>query len=230
MIRLSTRLLVISPHLDDAVLSCAGALMHSTDAVAATLLAGTPADSLPLTDWDQRCGYTSASQAMQARRREDQAALSRLGAGSRHLDFLDAQYAPTHDVEDLATAIQMLVKETLPATILVPLGLFHSDHLLVHDAAMRVCSRGRGARHWLCYEDSPYARKPGLLQERLAHLHARGRRLTPVSLCTSCPDDEARKLHALEHYRSQLHHMGLAGAGAKPLPTERYWQIEDAAQ
>ncbi|MFC4278559.1 PIG-L deacetylase family protein [Achromobacter aloeverae] len=230
MLPFSRRLLVISPHLDDAVLSCAWAMGHSGEAVAATLLAGEPEGDPPLTPWDRRCGFASARQAMQARRREDRAAVGQLGAVARQLDFLDAQYGPTHTEKDLAAAILALLMEIGPDTVLLPLGLYHSDHFQAHEAALRARTRDRGAqRRWLCYEDLPYARKRGLLQERLAGLHALGRRLTPLAVDAPTREDLAEKERALRHYRSQLGEMGLAGADANgaALPAERYWQLDE---
>ncbi len=231
MTPLGRRLLVLSPHLDDAVLSCAWALMHCEHAVAATLLAGTPAGDYPLTDWDRRCGFASAADAMRARRDEDRAALGELGAQPHHLDFLDAQYAPAHGVEDLAPAIVALLRESNPDAVLMPLGLYHSDHVLVHEGARRVRSRDRTAqRRWFCYEDIPYTRKPLLLQQRLASLHADGVALTllvhgePGAAC------QVRKRRALSHYRSQLFDLGLSETDSRPLPAERYWLIEETAR
>ncbi|MDR5780666.1 PIG-L family deacetylase [Caballeronia sp. LZ065] len=86
------RLLVISPHLDDAVFSCGALLAAGTDALVCTVFAGTP--EMPMvTGWDTACGFSDAHQAMEARRAEDIAALEILGARARHLSFLDSQYA-----------------------------------------------------------------------------------------------------------------------------------------
>lgn len=225
--RVPTRLLVISPHLDDAVLGCACALLSFPGAVVLTLFAGVPGPTQSLTDWDERCGYRSSTQAMTRRRQEDAAALRALQARPWHLDFLDAQYRKTEPAQEtLAQAIRDAVSETDPHMVMIPLGLFHSDHLRVHDAAWAAWSGGDG-RWWFCYEDLPYVRKCGILQERLARLHAARKVLTPHTLDIGIDAQDSRlaKRDALACYGSQLPSMGMQPDSVWTLPSERYWRM-----
>jgi LmbE family N-acetylglucosaminyl deacetylase len=58
-----------------------------------TLVAGRPASSRDVTEWDAACGFDEHDDVVAARRAEDAAALALLGASPIWLDFLDAQYA-----------------------------------------------------------------------------------------------------------------------------------------
>lgn len=74
------RRLVVSPHLDDAVLSCEAVIGGDRQAEVVTVFTDAPpGDSASA--WDARCGFATAREAMAARRREDIAAL----AGTPHL-------------------------------------------------------------------------------------------------------------------------------------------------
>ena len=116
-----TEFLVLSPHLDDAVLSCGRLLARCRGAVVATLFAGSPSPALS-TNWDCKSGYTDSDNAMTARRREDRAALESLGAVPFHCEILDGQYGPGADRQDrLAATIQNLVAKFEPAVLVTPL-------------------------------------------------------------------------------------------------------------
>src|SRR4051794_22622949 len=77
--------IVVSPHLDDAVLSCGGQLGPETTAV--TVFAGAPPPGTPLPEWDRLTGASDPHAQVLLRRSEDAEALRRLGAAYRHLDF-----------------------------------------------------------------------------------------------------------------------------------------------
>ena len=62
-------MVVISPHLDDAVFGCGRLLASRPGSIVVTLFAGVPDDAGQLTDWDARCGFTTAGEAVWARRR-----------------------------------------------------------------------------------------------------------------------------------------------------------------
>ncbi|HEX6364363.1 MAG TPA: PIG-L family deacetylase, partial [Albitalea sp.] len=152
-------MLVVSPHLDDAVLSCGRRLAAHPGGVVVTVFAGTPRDGERLTDWDARCGFAGAAQAMAARRDEDRAALARLRARPVWLDFLDAQYGETPALEAVREALAHVLGEARPDTVLYPLGLFHSDHLLAHEAS-RLALAAHPRVRALAYEDVPYRGVP----------------------------------------------------------------------
>ncbi|MDB5888348.1 MAG: LmbE family protein, partial [Rhodocyclales bacterium] len=194
--------LVISPHMDDAVFSCGAFMAAHPGCTVLTVFAGIPADKNMQTEWDRHCGFGDAATAQQARRVEDQRATAALQAHCRWLDFIDDQYAPRSDERDLAPAIRDCVRSLVPAAVLMPFGLFHSDHLRVSEACITLLlHHALDLSHALCiaYEDALYRRQAGATQGRLCAFANRGIVATPVSPSIT-PQDYARKRHAVEQY------------------------------
>lgn len=113
-----TRLLAISPHLDDAVLSFGAGLVDAAqdgaDVTVYTVFAGTP--SPPYSAAAERMhavwGFSPDDDALLYRRKEDIAALNHLGVAHRHGRFLDSIYRTLPDgrwLTDLAEGQQQLV-------------------------------------------------------------------------------------------------------------------------
>lgn len=175
---MSDRLVVLSPHLDDAALGCAERLAACPGAVVVTVFAGRPPPSLRLTEWDAAAGFREGDDVIGVRRAEDAAALRLLGATPVWLDFLDAQYGATPDVSTLTAAIDRALAAGAPATVLIPLGLFHSDHALVHEAALSCARRGDG-RRWVAYEEPMYRLLPEARARRFAALRGAGVAVEP---------------------------------------------------
>src|SRR3712207_8859213 len=80
----SGRVAVVSPHLDDAVLSL-GASMHAAArrgarVEAVTVLAGDPASTTPADDSNRRAGFATAGEAARLRREEDRRACTAVRA------------------------------------------------------------------------------------------------------------------------------------------------------
>lgn len=215
------RVLVLSPHLDDGVFSCGELLAELRRPVVATLFAGLPPRGLPTMPWDTACGFADGIEAMRTRRGEDEEALQILGARPEHLDFLDHQYGASPPPQQLSATIAALLSARQTDVALAPLGLFHSDHVLVHDAAL-ACPHPAA---WIAYEDVPYRRRPGLLQQRLEQLGARGLRATPMARRGQARE---RKQAAVRAYRSQWRVLGGAALADTDAP-ERYWLLERAA-
>lgn len=145
-----SRVLVISPHLDDAVYSAGAAVSAFDDAVVVTMLAGRP-DPPQHTEWDRSTGFASSTEALDVRRAEDEKAVSVLGAHAVHLDFLDQQYGGA-DPAALTRAVEEQIERHRPDLVLGPLGVKHADHKLVRNSVL-------GARIpialWM-YADLPY--------------------------------------------------------------------------
>ncbi|KXV03209.1 hypothetical protein CR51_18680 [Caballeronia megalochromosomata] len=173
-------MLVISPHLDDAVFSCGAALAALPGAVVCTVFAGAPREAL-VTDWGTQSGAANAHQAMHARRAEDAAALDALDARPLHLDLLDSQCAGDVSTtsDEIASALIGGIRKNAFRTLLIPLGLFHCDHYLVH-AACRSAWRAEPMPTCSAYEDALYRRMRGLVQVRLDELAQDGITPTPV--------------------------------------------------
>ncbi|MCR1765891.1 PIG-L deacetylase family protein [Burkholderia glumae] len=229
------RLLVVSPHLDDAVLSCGHVLARHPGATVCTVLSAPPERNMA-TDWDRASGFADAFEAMRARRQEDRQALARLGACALHLPFCDAQYASPPDRERLHTALRRTLAAVRPDLLLMPLGLFHSDHTLVADAmlaclaALRQQASGDAPAAVYAYEDVPYRMMDGLVEARLALLAANRCRVERAELASANDDPRLGRLKpaAIAAYRSQLHAFGPDGQ-ANLHAAERYWRVREAA-
>lgn len=149
------RIAVLSPHLDDAVLSL-GAMI--SDAVRAgssveviTVFAGAPGSTTDPGPWDARAGFVTAGAAARARRTEDAAACAAIGATCRWLDIEDEQYERTADAQRIWNAIEPLIADA--EAVYVPgFPLAHVDHAWLHDL---VCARA-GDRPLILYAEQPY--------------------------------------------------------------------------
>ncbi len=104
--------------------------------------------------------------------------------------------------------------------MLIPLGLYHSDHLLTHQVGLQaVCSLD--ALPFLAYEDVPYRGIRGVLAERLSALRSNGIAATPARL-TAASQGHPKRL-AVQAYASQLRGLGDSSDTARP---EAYWRLD----
>ncbi|HZV27107.1 MAG TPA: PIG-L family deacetylase [Acidothermaceae bacterium] len=220
---------VVSPHLDDAVLSCAGLIAGAPTTTVLTVFAGrppardtaTPPEFVPgSTFWDQASGFVAGDDVVGLRRAEDRAALAQLGALPRWLDFLDSQYVvepgESAGPRDIAAAVRAAIGELRPATIAFPLGLEHTDHERTHEACFLLLNESPElATNWIAFIDVPYrARYRAQADLRIARLRELGYELEPLSF-----DPGERKIAALDEYPSQLKALAESTANAA-LPEE----------
>jgi LmbE family N-acetylglucosaminyl deacetylase len=219
------RALLISPHLDDGVFSCGQWLQSAPATCVVTVFAGVPDSSVGTTDWDRQCGFASSAEAMRARHEEDDLALSRLRVESRRLEFLDSQYGRSPEPGAIVDALAAAVRDWTPEALLLPLGLFHSDHDLVHRAALSLRAQQPGL-DWIAYEDALYRQMPGLVQRRLGLLAAAGIIATPAVPWRS--GEAQAKALAVAAYASQLRAFGDGGYHDVTRP-ERYWRLGSEA-
>ncbi|HEX3177028.1 MAG TPA: PIG-L family deacetylase [Methylomirabilota bacterium] len=215
-------LAVISPHLDDAVLGCGALLAAMPGAIVITVFAGRPPADAPLRAWDAAAGFSAGDDVIGIRRAEDAAALRCLGAEPLWLPFLDAQYEQTPSVDEVAEALDGVLCARGPATVCIPLGLFHSDHALAHAAALEVRARHR-SWGWLAYEEPMYRRVPGALADRLEAL--RKADISAIPLPPRVATVEKRD--AIACYASQLRALATPGrpGHADALAEERQWKL-----
>jgi len=219
-------LMVISPHLDDAVLSAGQMMAGRPDCVVVTVFSGVP-DPPQVTAYDRSCGFMSSTEAMIARMLEDHQALSRLGARAEHLGHLDSQYGPASVnaiYEDLADRWWRL---GFP-DVLAPLGLAHPDHAAVaiacHVLADDVREKGKAM---FLYEELP-ARVlwPELVAPAIDYWRANTKPWgwEPGFIGTG---SKVTKAHAVRAYRSQMPNIGALGDGAGRtclFVPERFWK------
>ncbi len=211
--------LFLSPHLDDAALSCGGQIAVATRqgrrVLIVTVMAGDPpADAANDYIASLHARWELGRDAAAQRRAEDLAACALLGADALHLDVPDCIYrldpasgAPLyvadadifgeiHPTETPLVARIAGLLRALPAAVEVyaPLTVgHHVDHLLVRAAAEQVW--GNGLRY---YEDYPYAQQPGKLDAALA---TGAWRATVIALDAAALD---AKCDAISAFRSQL--------------------------
>jgi LmbE family N-acetylglucosaminyl deacetylase len=218
-------LLVVSPHLDDAVFGCGALLAGHPGAGVVTVFAGRPPHYETLTAWDAAAGFRAGEDVVAARREEDRAALALLRARPVWLEFCDSQYARTPSAREVAAKLDEVIRGEAASTVAVPLGLFHSDHQLAHEAALLARSKHL-ERMWLAYEDAIYRRIPGLVDDRLGQLNEAGVRTIPYT-----PDggaDDSVKREAIACYASQIRALARPGYPGfeDALAPERYWRLE----
>ncbi len=199
------RIVVVSPHMDDAVLGLGQFLAAHAGAAVITVFAGRPpAYPDPMTRWDQLAGFGPGDDVIAARRDEDTKALAELDATPVWLDHIEHQYLPQPEwvqadavVDTLETAVRTLE----PTAVLIPFGLANPDHDVTHQAAMAMRDRFPEPA-WLCYEDHGYKHIPGLLAWRVSKLFHAG--VWPTPAAPTVDPAQERKHAALAHYTSQL--------------------------
>jgi LmbE family N-acetylglucosaminyl deacetylase len=208
--------IVVTPHLGDAVLGCADLVAAHPGAVVVTVFAGIPSGAYVVPDWDALCGFSSPRQAVAVRRREDRAALEALDAEPCWLNFADSQYRRTATLDEVAVRLARALRRHRPDVVAIPLGLLPGDHDLAHEAAVRLM------RHikcdWLAYDDAPPF-QPGLdAGRRLAAFRAR-----PVPVA----ENPYLRRRAAECYESLARGFLRAGRqrGSWPAALQRCWQL-----
>jgi len=207
---------VVSPHLDDAVLSCGQRLAAAPGSTVITVFTEGPAAGGSPTAWDASCGFRAGDDVMAARRAEDEAALGWLHATPVWLGLLEAQYGGSLDVGHLAGPLAAALGGWEGIDVVVPLGLHHPAHVAVA-AAARAVMAGRPDLRWWAYADQPYAAlHPDTLETRLAELGLGEPEPPPAA-------DVRYKRAALREYRTQLR--ALAGSWRLSLAPERAWRL-----
>jgi LmbE family N-acetylglucosaminyl deacetylase len=221
------RVVVVSPHMDDGIFGCGQVLADHPGAVVVTAFAGRPAFYGALREWDAASGFGPDDDPIGARRTEDRAALEILGASPVWLDHCDAQYGESPTVEALADSLEHAILAASPEDVYMPLGLFHRDHRLTHEAAAQVARR-HPELTWFAHEDAVYRRKGTLLAARLWELRARGVVLTPAGSSAGAEDASFDlKRRSVEQYRSQLRALTAPGQPGyeDAFAPEHYWKL-----
>jgi LmbE family N-acetylglucosaminyl deacetylase len=209
----------LSPHLDDAALSCGGAIVAQRAAgervlVVTLCTASPPADAhfSSLANEFHQFWALAPAEVVSARLREEQLAMERLGAESLWANMLDAIYRhpsaynsraslfgtpDEHDplVPELRTYLGNLRAQQPQAQFYAPLGVgLHVDHQITHRVATEVI--GDTLKY---YEDFPYVARPGALERRMTTLQGT---FQPRTLMID--PTLAAKIRAINAYASQL--------------------------
>jgi LmbE family N-acetylglucosaminyl deacetylase len=246
----------LSPHLDDAVLSCGGHIWQQVRAKArvqvVSIFAGTPAASQPLSPFVQELHTRWGDQvdAASRRREEDLAALDILGADAIHWSYTDCIYRQIADGkfpyaseeslwEEVHPAEQGLLEELTAQIVALPLspgGLIYAPLGIGHHVDHQIARRAAEAsgRTSVYYADYPYAEDLQAVQTALELTEKRWR--TELVFLSQRALDA--KVAAIACYRSQLSTFwsnlaemkatirAFAEQTGSGRPAERYWTSE----
>ncbi len=213
------RQIYLSPHYDDAVLSCGGtiALQHTTGSQALVITVfgggGDAALSPFAGQLHREMGFgATAQEAVSRRQEEDAAACDLLGADYLWLNFPDALYrgydsrealfGTVHpgdvSIEEQLAAILLEIRSRAPLAVLyAPMGVgHHVDHQLVCSAADRLTQQKANIKF---FEDFPYVASPGALQDRQNELGLKMEQEI-VEVSVQLPV----RIEAISLYRSQV--------------------------
>ena len=209
----------LSPHLDDAALSCGGLIWEQSQAGAQvsvwTLCAGF-IPSRPLSPFAQElhARWRTGPEAVQLRREEDHQAAERLGAASIYLDIPDCIYRFRRLPEgDLVARLAQTFRETLPADtqMVCPMALGgHVDHRLTRAAAEL------SGLPLYFYADYPYVLRSAF---ELAQMELGAWKRTPAPVSAPAL---AAWLEAIADYASQLSTFW-SGKEEMRLALQNYW-------
>lgn len=235
---------ILSPHYDDAVLSCWTVLRTHVGSRVVNVFAGLPEADHGPTDWDRLTGAESPRDRVLERRGEDAEVLERVGAESVNLDFVEDQYRPRElDTKPLVHAIERSIKGCDRLYAPAAIG-GHPDHLLVRSAAIRLLARGVDIT---LYADIPYCNAfgwPAWMTDTdpdpYLDITADWRRTLDLGEVSVQPEDaqveklseedQRAKLGLVRGYRSQWSGLerGPIGAISSPgvLAFEAFWPLE----
>jgi LmbE family N-acetylglucosaminyl deacetylase len=210
------RVVVVSPHLDDAVMSLGSALAQAAQAGAnieiLTVFSDMPSSKEPASPWDIRCGFATEGEAATARREEDRRACALLGVAPRWLDFGDECYERRGNDEQIHAAVARATHDA--DSVLIPgFPLLHPDHASLSQLLL---SRGLNCPRIGLYGEQPYM----FTQDKTPDGSALSVPLAPV-IGAIPPGTRVRthrafwrtKYRAVRSYKSQLRFLGLANFG-----------------
>jgi len=238
---------ILSPHLDDAVLSCWHLLEASREVSVINVFTASPAAGRPIPWWDRLTGASDAVARMEERRAEDRAALALAGCEAVSLGLLDDQYR-TAGIGARAVLGQLRGALAADTTVYAPAAMdAHRDHVLVRDAALSLAREGTplvlyadlphaipaGWPSWVTGEHTHAGPDPGAAWRRV--LDAAGllaERLVPRVRPLDA-EARARKLAAVNCYGTQreaLDRYSFAPlADPRVLAWEVYWEVPPSA-
>ncbi|MGQ9549616.1 MAG: PIG-L deacetylase family protein [Roseiflexus sp.] len=206
----------LSPHLDDAALSCGGTIAESPErTLVITLCTASPSTThfnAVAVEFHAEWGL-APDDVLRIRQMEDARAMTILGVDYVYAGWLDAIYRMPDVYYSRATLyrhpvsgdpllpqarnlLALLIAHAPQATIYAPLGVgHHVDHLAVFESAI-ACPPDRIA----FYEDINYALSPGAVEQRLAEIE---QTLVPGYLAFGVSSLQ-KKIAAIAAYRSQM--------------------------
>ena len=217
-------LLIVSPHQDDAALSCAALLARQEAVHVVTVFTGQPEQPWQ-GEWDRLTGFANSSDSAASRRDEEARAFAASSHAVSNLGLLDLQYiVPPRQrsdadavagsiiawCEDKTRPVVALpcaagarpgrVRQRLSAAVGGPRCLsFHPDHQFVRDAGLDAAQR-RPDLAVLLYEELPY--RFGARAQRTVTAVCAERHLTSTPIVAKV--DRRVKAQRIAAYASQL--------------------------
>jgi LmbE family N-acetylglucosaminyl deacetylase len=195
-----TRIVVVSPHLDDGVLSLGASMASWVRRGAAvellTVLGCDPASKAPAGGWDARGGFATEGESALARREEDRQACAVLGASPVWLPYGSGDYE-LHGAEGDVRDAVVRVLEGADSVLVPGFPLSHPDHAWLAELLAGALGRWRVGR----YAEQPYTRRAG------ADPAGAGFERAPARF-----DDRIAKWRAIRRYASQLPLLAMRGS------------------
>lgn len=203
------REVILSPHLDDAVLSCWHRLERPGTQVV-TVFAGIPLQHV-VSDWDAASGFRTPSEAIHTRRLENLAALRHTPSTAVDLDFVEHAYATNPpDIDQIAESVLRSTSRDAAFVAAAGLSLYlrktHPDHETTRAVGKRLMDLGRTV---LFYADIPYILPRFRYTDWPARLSLDGvKKRLGVDVASEpyelSEEERSRKRQALQAYRSQV--------------------------
>ena len=222
--------LILSPHFDDAVMSCGGHIhqlaVSEGKVDVRTVMAGTP-PRFPDTAFvkELHARWQGADDSVEVRIQEDEIAVKRLGAvASRMVSWCDCIYRttragealypdrdsifgdinPKDSIAELLPTIVLSAHE-IPRTIYAPLGAgHHVDHQIVRNWGITL----KQYYPWVAlkfYEEYPYSHDPQAVDRALSLLQQMHPSLKlTLEIVSLTEADIQGKLEAIACYKSQI--------------------------
>ena len=200
--------MVVSPHLDDGVLSLGAAIAGWSRAGATvellTVLGCDPDSTAPSGGWDRRAGFATEGESAHARREEDRRACGAIGATPVWLPFGSVDYERHGAQADVRAAVGRAVGRA-DIVLLPGYPLTHPDHSWL----VRTLAGGLECGRLGLYAEQPYTRREGTdprVADGLADAVGAASVFEPVPARTR---DRLAKWRAIRRYRSQLRLLGM---------------------
>jgi len=214
--RLRGRVVVVSPHLDDAVMSLGATIAWAAQAGAKidvlTVFTCIPSSGALAGPWDKSCGYDTEGEQATARREEDRQACLVLGAQPRWLNFGAEPYERRGSEDDIWSAVQAATQEA-DLVLLPGFPLLHPDHAFLSELLLR---KGIAGRRTVLYAEQPYAYTHNMAPQGAEVAPALKAVIGPAISWTRVRTERAHrqaKLKAVRCYGSQLRRLGLRNIG-----------------
>jgi len=205
------RITVVSPHLDDAIMSVgatiAAAVRQGASVEVLTVFGYGPASDVPAGPWDTKSGFSTEAEACKVRREEDLKACRILGATPRWLDFGAEPYERRGTPAEILAAVTAATADA--DCVLIPgFPLNHPDHVELSRLLLSSALRAKMA----LYAEQPYlfwerAKIPAGMRAAVIDDLLNG---SPQWLCQPATRQDRRlKFKAVRCYRSQLYQLGM---------------------